>query len=132
MQAWPSTILMICRHSIECTILRDFLLDHILLGQIELKWVSDCFYKVPLGTRGHSLQEFGQDYSVSDHTCPADAQSSDGEKHTNNSEWQNGYGVSHEKETKRSLGLSFHESRTADIYNNQTGTNSMRQFKKWL
>ena len=36
---------MICRHSIECTILRDFLLDHVLLGQIELKRVSDCFKK---------------------------------------------------------------------------------------
>ena len=52
---------------------------------------------VPLGSRGRNLQEFGQDYSVADHTCPVDAQGSDGEKHTSNSEWQNAYGVSHDK-----------------------------------
>ena len=39
---------------------------------------------------------------TTDYTCPVDAQSSDGEKHTGNSEWQNDDGVSHEKETKRS------------------------------
>ena len=69
MQIWPFIINMICRHSIECTISGDFLLDHILLGQI--------------------------DYSVTDHTCPVDVESSDNEKHTSNSEWQNACGVSH-------------------------------------
>ena len=38
-QTWPSIILIIFRHSIECTILRYFLQDVTLLGQIELKWV---------------------------------------------------------------------------------------------
>ena len=32
---------------------------------------------------------FGQDNSVTDHTCAVDAQGSDGEKHTGNSDWQN-------------------------------------------
>ena len=50
-----------------------------------------------------------QDYSVTDHTCPIDAQGSDSEKHTGNPEWQNADGVSHVKETKRSNGPSFHE-----------------------
>ena len=36
-QMWPFIINMRCRHSIECTISGDFLLDHILLGQIELE-----------------------------------------------------------------------------------------------
>ena len=57
---------------------------------------------------------------TTNHTCPVDAQGSDGEKHTGNSEWQNAYGVCHGKETKRSHGPSFHESRTADIYSNKT------------
>ena len=55
-QIWPFIVNMICRHSIECTTSGDFLLDHILLGQI--------------------------DYSVTDHTCPVDVESSDNEKHT--------------------------------------------------
>ena len=50
--------------------------------------------EVSFGTRGHSLQKFGQDYSVTDYTCPVDAQGSDREKHTGNSEWQNSYGLS--------------------------------------
>ena len=54
--------------AIECTISGDFLLDHILFGQI--------------------------DYSVTDHTCSVDVESSDNEKHTSNSEWQNACGVS--------------------------------------
>ena len=48
MQTWLSIILTICMHSIECTILKDFLLDKILLGHIELKLISDCIKKVPL------------------------------------------------------------------------------------
>ena len=112
---------MICRNSIESTILRDFLLDHVLLGQIELKRVSDCFRKVSLGTRAYSFQEFGQDYSVTDHTCAVDAQGSDGERDTGKSEWRNACGVSHGKKTKRSHEPSFHESRTADIYTDLTG-----------
>ena len=56
MQIWPLIINMICRHSIECTTSGDFLLDHMLLGQI--------------------------DSSVTDHTCPVDVESSDNEKHT--------------------------------------------------
>ena len=67
-QIWPLIINMVCRHSIECTISGDFLLDHIFFGQI--------------------------DYSVTDHTCPVDVESSDNEKHTSNSEWQNACGVS--------------------------------------
>ena len=41
-QIWLSIILMTCRYSIECTIWGDFLLDHTLRGEIELKWVFDC------------------------------------------------------------------------------------------
>ena len=52
-----------------------------------------------------------------DKTAPG----SDGEKHTGNSEQQHAYGVSHGKETKRSHGPTFHESRTGDIHTNQTG-----------
>ena len=37
----------------------------------------------------------GQNYSGTDHTCPVDAQSSNGEKHTGKPEWQDAYGVSH-------------------------------------
>ena len=87
------------------------------LAEMDLR----LYKKVPLGTRGHSLQEFGQDYSVTHHTCSVDAQSSNGEKHTGYSEWQSAYGISHGKETRRSHGPSYHESRTADIYTNQTG-----------
>ena len=119
-QTWPSIILMTCKRSIECTILIGFYLDHMLLGQIELNWVSDCL-EIPLGTSGYSLQKIGQDHSVTDHTCPIDAQSSDGEKHTGNSEWHNACGGSHGKETKRPHGTSSHGSRTADIYTNRTG-----------
>ena len=32
----------------ECTVLRDFLLDLTLIGQIELKWVSDCVQHTPI------------------------------------------------------------------------------------
>ena len=67
-----------------------------------------------------SLQHFGQDYSVTDYTCPGDAEGSDGKKRTGNYEWQNAYEVSYVKETKRSHGPSFHESRTADFHTNQT------------
>ena len=49
--------------------------------------------EVYLGTRGHSLQEFGQDYSVTDHTCPFDAQSSNSAEHTGDLELQNALGV---------------------------------------
>ena len=66
-------------------------------------------------------KNFGQDYSVTDYTCPVDAPGSYGEKHTGNSEWQNAYGVSHGKETMRSHGPSFHESGTNDIHTDQTG-----------
>ena len=38
------------------------------------------------------------DHSGTDHTCPVDAQGSDGEKHTSNSEWRIAEGVSHGKE----------------------------------
>ena len=41
--------------------------------------------EVSLGTRGYSLQKLGQDYSITDNTCPVDAQGSDGETHTGNS-----------------------------------------------
>ena len=37
-----SIILMTCRHSIDCIMRRDFKLDRIRLGQIELRWVYDC------------------------------------------------------------------------------------------
>ena len=84
-QIWFSIILMICRHSIECTQFRDFLLNYIIRGQIELKWVSDC-QKASFSTGGCSLQEIEQDHSVTDHTCPVDARGSDGENHTGNSE----------------------------------------------
>ena len=77
--------------------------------------------KVFPSTRGYSFQKSGPDYSVIDHNCPVNAKCSDGGKHTGNSEWQNAYGVSHEKETKLSHGPSFHESRTADIHTNPTG-----------
>ena len=83
-----------------------------------------------LGTRGHSVQEFGQEYSVTHHTFPVDAQSSDGEKHTGNSERQNACGVSHGREIRRSHGPSNHESRTADIYTNQTGLAQWRN--SWI
>ena len=39
----------------------------------------------------------GPDHSGTDHSCPVDAQSTKGEKHTGNSEWQNAYRISHEK-----------------------------------
>ena len=70
--------------------------------------------------------------SVTNHTCSVDAQGSDGEKHAGDSEWQNAYGVSHGKETKRSHGPSFHESRTADIYTQPNRTFSMRKFKNLI
>ena len=38
---WPFFILKICRHSIECATSGGFLQDRTLLGQIQLKWVSD-------------------------------------------------------------------------------------------
>ena len=62
--------------------------------------------EVPLGTRGHSHKKHGQDHSVTDRTCPVDAQSSYGEKHTSSSEWQDAYGVRPGKKTKRSHGPS--------------------------
>ena len=111
---------MTCRHSIDCIMTKDFHLDRTLLGQIERKWVYDCsrsFFR-------HSWikpPKIGQDCSVTDYTCAVDAQSSDGEKHTGNSEWRNAHGVCPEKKTKRSHGPSFHESRTADIDINHSG-----------
>ena len=39
---WLSIIFMICRHSIECIMWRDFRLDRTLLGQIELRSAYDC------------------------------------------------------------------------------------------
>ena len=117
MQTWLSIIFMICRHSSECTILNDFLLDHTLLGQIELKWVSDCLKS----SSRHSWTQRPRIWTrILCHTSH-DAQSSDGSKHTDNSEWQNACGVSHGRETRRFHGPSILESRTADIYTNQTG-----------
>ena len=49
------------------------------------------FKEVSLGTRGFSLHKSGPDHSVTDHACPVDAQSINGEKHTGNSEWQNAF-----------------------------------------
>ena len=69
---------MIGKHSIECTILKDFPQDSTLLGHIELRWVSHCFQNY-LGTRGYNLQNFGQDCSVTDYTCPVVLQGSNGE-----------------------------------------------------
>ena len=105
---------------IVCTMWRDFRQDRTLLGHIELRWCTTV-QEVSFGTSGHSIQNFGQDYSVTNHTCSVDAQGSDDEKHTGNSECQNACGVSPGKKTKRFHRPSFHESRTADIHNNQTG-----------
>ena len=58
------------------------------------------------------LPKSGPDHSVTDHACPVDAQSSKGKNHTGNSEWESVNSAGHEKETKRSLGPIFHESRT--------------------
>ena len=77
------------------------------------------FLSAPVDT---ASKKSGPDHSVQDHACPVGAQGSDGEKHTGNSAWQNTCGVSRGEETKRSHGPSFHESRTADLYTNQTGS----------
>ena len=49
----------------------------------------------------------GPDHSGTDHSCPIDAQSTKGEKHTGNSEWQNAYRISHEKRTTYLMNPSF-------------------------
>ena len=67
--------------------------------------------------------------TVTNHTCSVDAPISDDEKHSSNFEWQHAYGVSHGKETQRSHGPSFHESRTADINTNQTRPSQRRNSK---
>ena len=119
-QRWLSIILMTCRHSIECIMKVAFRQDRTLFGQIELRWVYDCstsfsrhswtqpprIWTRPLWHRSHPAQLMRKAATV---------------RHTGISAWPIAYGVSHVKETKRSHGLSFHESRTADIYTNQTG-----------
>ena len=115
-----SIILMTCRHSIECIMWSDSYWTTYSLAKSS--WDGCTIVQgVSLGIRGYSLQNFGSDHSATDHTCPVDAQGSDGEKHTGNSEWQNACWVGHRMETKRSHGPSFHGSRTADIHIKQTG-----------
>ena len=43
--------------------------------------------EVPLGTRGYSLQTPGPDHSGTNHSCPVDAQRSNGEKYTGDLKW---------------------------------------------
>ena len=132
-QTWLSIILMICRHSIECTIFRDsYWTAHSLAKS---SW-DGCpiVSKIPLGTRRHSLQKFGQDYSVTNHTCSVDAQGSDGEKHTGNSELQNACGVAMGRRPRYLMDPASMnpEQLTSTPY--QTGLFFMRKFKKfnWL
>ena len=130
-QTWLSIIVMTCRHSIECTTFRDFLLEHVLLGRIELKWVSDCLK----GSSRHSWTQppriWTKLFCNRSHLPNWCARQRRWE-HTSNSGWQNACGVGHGKETKKSHGRSFHKSRTADIYTNQTGFTQWRYSKNWL
>ena len=74
---------------------------------------------ISLGTGGYSLQKLGPDHSGTNHSCPVDAQGSNGEKNTGDRKWQDAQGIGHGTQTKRSPGPSFHESRTADVQANQ-------------
>ena len=66
----------------------DFQLDRILHGQAELRWVYDCSRSFFLCACGYSLQNFGPGNSGTNRSCQVDAQGSNGEKHTGDSEWQ--------------------------------------------
>ena len=61
-------------------------------------------------------------FSPETHPCPLDAQDGDSEKYPDDLKWQDACGVVHGTKTKRSLGPSFNESRTADIHTNQEGS----------
>ena len=75
-QTWLSIILMTCKHSFVCTMLRYFLRDITLLGQIEQKWVCECSKSFLLALVDTASKKFGQDYSVTNYTCLVDAQGS--------------------------------------------------------
>ena len=76
-------------------------------------------FKKLLGTRGYKLQKPGRDHFGTNHSCPVDAQSSNGEKYTSDLKWQDAHGSGHGTKTKKSPGPSFHESRTAYIHANR-------------
>ena len=61
------------------------------------------FKKNP-GTGGYSLQKPGSDHSGTNHSCPVDAQGSNGEKYTSDLRWQDAHGTGHETQGKRSPG----------------------------
>ena len=48
---------------------------------------SSIVQEVSLCSCGYSLEKSGQDYFISNHTSPVDAQDSNSEKHTGNFEW---------------------------------------------
>ena len=76
---------------------------------------------ISIGTGGYSLQKLGPDHSGTNHSCPVDAQGSNGEKYTGDLKWSSSHGLGHGTKTKRSPGPIFHESRTAYIHGNQAG-----------
>ena len=73
-QIWLSIIHMICKHSIECIMWRDFQLDHTHHGQIEPKWEFDCSTSFSLCTCGYSLEKSGKNFFfISNHSSSVDA-----------------------------------------------------------
>ena len=79
--------------------------------------VRTTVQEISLGT-GYRLQKPGPDHTGTNHSCPVDAQGSNGEKYTSDLKWKDAHGTGHGKQTKRSPGPNFHESRTAYIYAN--------------
>ena len=78
------------------------------LAKSSLNWCSIVWKSFSRALMDTPSKNFGQDYSVTNHTCPVDAQGGDSENTQGNSEWQNAYGAGDgRKETKRSYGPSL-------------------------
>ena len=77
--------------------------------------------KHSLGSGGCSTPKPGPDHSGTSHSCPIDAQGSNGEKYTSDQKWQDAHGIGHGTKIKRSPEPSFHVSWTVYIHANQAG-----------
>ena len=101
-------------------ILRDCLLNHILLGQIELKWVSDCikwFLSALVDTASKNLDKT----SLSQITPAQLMRKAATVRNTEVTlSGKTPMEVAMGRRPRDLMDPSFHESRTADIYTNQT------------
>ena len=60
---------------------------HTHRGEIEPRCEFDCSRSFSLCNCGHSLEKSGQDYFISNHNSPVDAQGSNDKKYTGDFEW---------------------------------------------